>query len=798
MIDHFPEFARIVARSFQALCKDVGANPYVTERDVYVVDRALTDADPHYTAPATPGAFAVAPPAPRFIDALYAVYLNAFPEGTNPTYKARTEHDCSCCKSFIRHVGHVVGILANGERMTIWDEAAVSAPYPYNEVAKALADFVLSAPITDLFRVSKKEPKFGVEFNRVETDGGEVRRFHHFYTGPLPKHLMVDQPDTVKGDFRTTKDVFERGLTELTADAFETVVGLIDATEQPLYKGAEFRANIIAFQTDRRLYAAPATPERKSSFLWTHARLPHARLKNTAIGTLLIDLSAEDANTEAAVAAFEKKVAPENYKRTTAPISPAMIKRALDTLDALGLKDAVERRHARLTDVSVKDVLWVDSTVKPLMKGGLHDALLAHAASTATPDFDADESRAELIDIDAFVETVLPTAQSVDLLFRNEHLNNLVSLTAPVHPPRSHYDKLADALGSPADGTPHKLGYDDYVVDGDGKKSWGLFRWGNDFAFSYAGNFTDSIKERVKSAGGKIDAPLRVSLAWSNGDDLDLHVHEPSTAHIHYASEFRRDRGNRFSPNGGQLDIDMNAGGVHNPKDPVENVYWKSIVPGKYRILVNNYALRSRENVGFTIEIEVTGKIYTFTHAKMVPNQTTIPVVTMTVAKNGTVDFTAVSPDIVTSARSTEKWGLHTEQYVKVNTVMLSPNYWAGAEHGTGNKHTFFVLDGCANDEPCRGIYNEFLHPRLNEHRKVLEVVGEKTKCPVVPANEQLSGLGFSSTKPARVIVKVTSKSANAKQKQKLYAVYVGAMPTASETTKSKSKSTGARLGGLR
>ena len=33
-----------------------------------------------------------------------------------------------------------------------------------------------------------------------------------------------------------------------------------------------------------------------------------------------------------------------------------------------------------------------------------------------------------------------------------------------------------------------------------------------------------------------------------------------------------------------------------------------------------------------------------------------------------------------------------------------------------GNRHTFFVLHGAKNDEPTRGIYNEFLHPRLEPH----------------------------------------------------------------------------------
>ena len=31
-------------------------------------------------------------------DDVWATYLGAFPEGSNPIYKTRTEHDCTCCK----------------------------------------------------------------------------------------------------------------------------------------------------------------------------------------------------------------------------------------------------------------------------------------------------------------------------------------------------------------------------------------------------------------------------------------------------------------------------------------------------------------------------------------------------------------------------------------------------------------------------------------------------------------------------------------------------------------------------
>lgn len=54
---------------------------------------------------------------------------------------------------------------------------------------------------------------------------------------------------------------------------------------------------------------------------------------------------------------------------------------------------------------------------------------------------------------------------------------------------------------------------------------------------------------------------------------------------------------------------------------------------------------------------------------------------------------------------------------------------------------------------PRVGIYNEFLKGDLEQHRKVFEVLGDRTKC--APTPEQLSGVGFSSTRSDKATVLV-------------------------------------------
>jgi hypothetical protein len=83
--------------------------------------------------------------------------------------------------------------------------------------------------------------------------------------------------------------------------------------------------------------------------------------------------------------------------------------------------------------------------------------------------------------------------------------------------------------------------------------------------------------------------------------------------------------------------------------------------------------------------------------------------------------------------------------------MMLSPNHWDKNE--AGNRHHFFVLDGCTNPERARGFYNEILRSDLIPHRKVFELLADKMKCE--ESSEQLSGVGFSSTKRDEIICKV-------------------------------------------
>lgn len=622
-------------------------------------------------------------------DELWAHYLASFPEGSNPIFRERTDHDCSCCRNFIKNLGNVVAIN-NGRLHSVWSDVDGKLGFPYDVVAKEMAAFVEGHPITSLFRT--KERSYGAAQTLEHLANGNVKKWNHFHGAVDNKHFSKT-PDQIKGEFNTTAALFKRGLVELSPSAFSTVVDLIEANN--LYRGQEFLSAIKGFQDLQKRFNKLTDPAARDLFIWANATNPATRFRNTAIGTLIQDLSA-GMDLEAAVRSFESKVAPTNYKRTTALITPAMVNQAMETINGLGLESALERRFARLSDVSVNNVLWVDNSVQSQMKDGIAGLLMGAAVPKQKG-----EAKAEDITMDEFMAKVVPLASSMEVFFKNAQQNNLMSLTAPVHADVAH-----------------------------------LFKWNNNFGWSYNGNITDSIKEKVKRAGGNTNAKLRVSLAWFNPDDLDIHCHGPE-GHVYYADRK------------GILDVDMNGMDRYSATDPVENLSWKNPKDGQYRISVNQYSRRSTERPGFVIELENNGDVSQFNYPKAVTG--TIEVFTFTL-KNGQISNLAVGKGLTGSGIKQDVWGIQTEQFVKVNTLMLSPNHWDDQQ--IGNKHWFFVLDGCRNDEPTRGIYNEFLRSDLDQHRKVFEVLGDRTKCQ--PADDQLSGLGFSSTRGDSVLVRVT------------------------------------------
>lgn len=614
-------------------------------------------------------------------DTIWSTYLDAFSDAT------RQEHNCNCCKSFIRQVGNAVIIKPDLSLVSVWDVPVNEIPEEYRASILALSAYVKSQPITGLFLLTEKE----VGKDRNFSEKWQVI-FEHFHAN-IPAELSSDRMPTIAGNFRATKEVFMRGLQEITTDAVQTVKELI--AQNSLYRGADYAHMIEELGKCQKEFVL--TTE-KDAYCWMKIQSvaeATARVRNTAIGTLLVDLS-EGKDLEDAVKAFERMVAPTNYKRPTAIVTPRMIEDAKKKLNDLGMLSALERRRLDTRDLGPHNALFVHRG-----KGATKDVFeqLAGETQVKVQTF----SKCEEIPIAKFIADVLPTAKAIRVLVENRHLPNLVTLTG--------------------------------AVDADAQ---GIFKWDTSFGWSYTGGVADSIKERVKAAGGKVDGWMRISLSWSNFDDLDLHLRGQGE-HIHF--RMKHSRALRAT-----LDVDMNAGGG-TTREPVENIHILNQLPaGNYQIDVHQYCKRESAKSGYELEVEVDG-VCKLVSREQSPSGSDAFKFSVDRAGDVTFNFNSGEGKIV----SKTKWGITTNQWRNVKAVTLSPNHW---EKPVGNKHWFFLLEGCVSDEDTRPFYNEFLCDALSENRKVMEVLAGKITVADAEGAE-LSGLGFSETLRNHIYIEV-------------------------------------------
>lgn len=636
-------------------------------------------------------------------DEMWNTYLDSFNPKDNPVFRERREHDCSCCRHFIKNIGNAVAIK-DGVVTTVWDfDVSDSA---YEPVVKKMSEYVRAHKITEVYLT--RFNTVGTQVSYESLPNGEVMSFNHFFLR-LPQRFVFNNRGTIPeavGQARDVRNVFKRSLDEISLDSIDTVLELINSNT--LYRGAEWKRQLEEFRKYKVEYT-PLDAEQKELFAWeksAEAGVVISKIRNHSIGVLLTDIT-NGVDLNNAVRSYEAIVAPANYKRPKAIFTQKMLDDAKNTITELGYLESLGRRYATLDDITVNNILFANKDSSQRISGAEDIfADMAKQVSKKPKKFD----RVEEVSVKTFVDDILPTASEVDVYLENRHTSNLMSLIAPKVP--------------------------------DSKT---MFKWNNNFSWAYSGNVTDSMKELVKEKGGKVDGDLRFSIQWNDmgnhtdNSDLDAHCITPGKFEIYYGD--RTDKVTR-----GQLDVD-----IINPSGrvAVENITWanrRTMTDGEYKLYVHMFS--GNLQYGFRAEVEFDGNIYSFNYPNNVRNGETIMVATVTL-KNGV--FT-IKEHLPSSTSSKEVWGVKTNDFIPVSVICYSPNFW-DEQKGIGNQHLFFMLKNCVNPETPNGFYNEFLKPELVEHKRVFEALGSRMKVEDTP--DQLSGVGFSLTQRNDIVVRV-------------------------------------------
>jgi hypothetical protein len=661
---------------------------------------------------------------------VWDLYISKFPPEADPIFRdpASTSHNCNFCKNIIRRYGNIVAIDADNNIMTMFD---VDAPEDYAPSAKAITEHIKAHPISDVFfetfqelnslpyeSCTKSTSKFklGIDKNvkrytKEEADkfgvvkANQIVSFNHFHLF-LPKAFVdmgTKSVESIMGGYRDAKNVFERAMMEIPLDTLVLVKDLI--AQGSLLDGQTHLYKIEQIIPLKKEYDKLAASQR-SNWCWTASfGLPFAKFKNELIGALCSEL-AEGKELNAACQAWNKRVDPVNYMKTTAPITKRQIEEAREFVESNGYVESFNRRFATIDDIKASEIKHINAGSGEIKSVSIFDGV----KSTSTRHKRSEFAGVEEVSIDKFMSDILPSCTSVEAFLANNQEGNLVSLTTACL-----------------------------------KESKPIFKWNNNYSWTFNGNLAgkSQIKEAVKSFGGKVDGVLRFSIMWSgdneDNSDLDAHCKEPHGL-IYFASR-------RLITGGGELDVDIRRPLYEcRNKEAVENITYPSLAKmknGTYEFLVHQYS--ADHSKGFKAEIEFGGELFSYEYNKPVSGK--IPVATVTL-KDGVFSIAHILPE---TASSKDLYGLPTNEFHKVNLICLSPNHWD--DNNVGNKHFFFMLDGCKCPTSIRSFHNENLLPELADHRKVLEVLG--TTNMIAPAEKQLSGLGFNATVHDELILRL-------------------------------------------
>lgn len=658
---------------------------------------------------------------------IWDAYINGFTPEENPIFRdpESSTHNCNNDKNFVRRYGNIVAIDENYNIISLWDIDVTGTEYvnavqsvqalvgkgtvqdvfvesfdelnllPYEKTNRTQRLYQLGMKKTLKQYTAEEAAKFGV----VNTT--EVYEFSHFHV--FLNNSFVDfsgnSAATYLSECRDAKNVFERAMQEIPLDTLVLVKDLI--LQGSLLNGDAHLFKLDAFIPLKQEYDSIAGNKR-DTWCWAKSyKLPIAKFRNELIGTLCVEL-AEGKELNDACKTWNMRVDPANYMKASAPITKRQIDEAQRFVVDNGYEESFSRRFARLSDINVNEIRHMNVGKEAVKQAGLFAGV---QPSVSTRHKRSQFDGIEEVTIDKFMRDILPSCTSIEAFMENRFEGNMVALIT------------ANETSKP------------------------IFKWSNPFSWTYNGNLAgkSQIKENVKAVGGKVTGLLRCSLQWNDEDtkgimDYDLHCQTPFHS-IYYGSK------NCYRSNG-NLDVDM----IRPSKIGIENITWQRQMPdGRYEFSVKHYS--GGANNGFKVEIEFDGNTFNYYFDKPTSLSSQTRVATVTV-KNGEMSIVHHLPE---TSSSKTIWGVESGQFHKVNLVCLSPNHWGTNE--VGNKHYFFMLDGCASDTPLRAFHNEYLNSDLLQHRKVMEVLADTTR--IAPATEQLSGLGFNATVNDELIVKL-------------------------------------------
>lgn len=600
--------------------------------------------------------------------------------------EGRWHYNCSACKNFIENYGGLVVIDENANiKSALWNEENI--PVFFKGAVKALREYVEEREVINVFKTNDMVvgiPMTGIwEHLNIKLPSNSI----------CINKSRIDSAGQVMAKKLEDFQMLARALDSYSLYTSRTAVQILNS--EALYRGEKTLGVAKWFLELKEITYNTKNQKQINNLIWyavATAPVGFCHVKSSMIGTLLDDIEMR-ISFDSVKRRFNEKMNPANYMRSTVAPTVNQATEAEKVVEKLGIANSLLRRYAKLEELPKEEFIWKsDNTFKEKTEGKKGLSIFANLVKTK--DEETLKLPKTIMTWEKFNRTVLPKAKSIEVRINNQ--NRLMAMVTAS-------DETAE----------------------------NILKWDNTFSWYYHGGIDGEIKRRVEEQGGRYENnEIRCSLIWESYTDLDLHCITPSGKHIYYKDK---------KHDGGWLDIDMNACGRMS-LTPVENIRWEKDAPnGRYQFIVHNFADRNNGHNPYKLELEIGGEVFVYNGVSGAMYKETI------------FEFDYINKEVKmisnkANSDTSNDWNIDINNFVKVNSIIKSPNIWSGANDKTAGEHTFFILDECKDlsEGKGKGFFNEMLKSELHEIRRTLDAYTSGT--PIEGKDEaSVCGIGYST-----------------------------------------------------
>ncbi|MFD3447143.1 hypothetical protein ACFDTO_21330 [Microbacteriaceae bacterium 4G12] len=355
-------------------------------------------------------------------EGLFEAYLDNLPK------EARQHYTCSACRKFISKYGGLVTISDDGEmESAIWNEGAV--PEFFDLSVKAMKNIVMKSKVNGVFLSENKilGKPITMEWHHISVTLPSEMVYHSKLTNA--RQAMSEKLE----DFR----ILMAGLLKYPIGAVEQAVTLLKT--ESLYR-SEKCLGVAEWLIDLHTRRSNAKNNRnRENIVWLAAATApsgYCHINSTMIGTLLDDI-VEGLPFDSISRRFAEKMHPLQYQRPQAAPTAGNIEQAEKIVEKLGIRNSLVRRFARLNEL---ENIWVPKEKKESIK---NKGVFSHLKAKGKKELPKMDIPPITMTWRKFSETILPLAENIEFLVKDEKDNFSAILTASYEdaPPIMQWDR---------------------------------------------------------------------------------------------------------------------------------------------------------------------------------------------------------------------------------------------------------------------------------------------------------------------------------------------------------------------